>query len=332
MRAFDLRSLFTLFLAVAASSVPPLCTTAAAPNEDRQAVSPSLDPLVLIRGLSPSRLGVDSRGNLWGWNQRTSRLLVVSPAADLLSSLELPPLRALDVDATHGVVLLGIHGDEVSVLGLEGEEHTSWPLPDEATDVAWVGPGRVAISTARSTPPIELWHVGRKERLASFGEAPAVELGPGATLLRKLELEVHAASGTLYALDSVEGTLTAYALDGSPKGRHRVPNPRREELARWLTEADRAARAKGRVATPLYTILRTAVDRAGAAWVVTGCSEDRRTASLERWMAGGEARRVDLALSDACCSLAFTVWQERVLFTYKPDTVAQRCVVDRRLP
>lgn len=292
----------------------------------------ALDPLLLIRGLSPTRLGVDSHGNLWGWNERSSRLLVVTPSAGLLTVVELPPARAIDVDSTHGVVLLDLYGKQISVLDATGEARKSWTLPNEGADVTWIDADRVAISTTRSAPPIELWNVERGARSSSFGDGPAVEVGRGATLLRHLDLNHHAASRTLYALDSVEGTLTAYALDGSPKGRHQVPNPKRAELADWLADADREARALGRVETPLYTILRSGVGPDGAAWIVTRCSEDRRVASLERWAPESEPRRVELTLSDACCSLAFTIWRERALFTHKPDAVAQRCVVDRRLP
>lgn len=297
-----------------------------------KASTPSLDPVILVRGVSPTRLGVDSHGNAWGWNERTSRLLVVTPAGEPLRSLELPPARAIDVDAVDGVALLDVYGTRLTMLDGKGEERKSWPLPHEAADVAWIAPDRVAISTTRSTPPIELWDVERGVLLSSFGDAPAVEAGLGATLLRHLDLVHHAASGTLYALDSVEGRFTAYARDGSVKGHHRVPNPRRKELARWLAEADREAREKGRAETPLYTILRSAVGSDGTAWVVSRCSDDRRTATIESWAPGVAPRRVDLSLSDACCSLAFTVWRDRIVFTHKPDAVAQRCVIDRRLP
>lgn len=292
----------------------------------------SLDPLLLMRGHSPTRLGTDAEGNLWGWNERQSRLLAVAADGALLAAYDAQPSRAVDFSAASGTVLLDLYGKRISWRDRHGEERASWSLQHEAADVAWVAPGRVAVSTTRSSPPIEVWDLERGKRLAAFGEAPAIEVRRGATLLRNLDLAYHAASDTLYALDSFEGDLEAYGLDGSIKGRHRLPNPRRDQLDRWLAEADRDARARGAVETPLFTVLGSAAASDGVAWVVIGCSENRRIASVEAWTPGRRPSRHSLVLPDACCSLAFTVWQDRLVFTHKPDTVAQRCVIDRRLP
>ncbi len=284
--------------------------------------------LAFIADLAPSKMGTDRQGNLWTWNRKSATIEVFSPQGARLSRFKIPGVRSLDVDAEWGVV--ATRGSAVELIGDSGAARTI-SLENQAAHVAWIDGNTVALSTTQAATKIEIWDVSRGVRLRSFGLADEIAPQVGAVLLRSLILRYSASTDTLFALDSVNGVLESWTLNGKLVRTESFPSPLKAEIEEWLAKADLQAKAANDIFTPFYEVLRLAVDLDGSAWVVKDCSPGRDRAALLR-VSGGSSETLELDLSSPCCSNLFTIWNDHFISarTARPDS--PDCAVWKELP
>lgn len=150
-------------------------------------------------------------------------------------------------------------------------------------------------------------------------------------LLRSLVLRYSHPTGMLFALDSVNGVLEAWTLDGEVVRKEVFPSQRRAEIEQWLEDFDRQAKAGNQKFTPFYEILQLAVEPQGAAWVVKSCSADRDRASVLK-VAVGSSKTFELDLPRPCCSNNFTIWNDHFISVLNARSESTGCAVWRQLP
>ena len=287
------------------------------------------ESLAFIAESAPSKFGTDRRGNLWTWNRKSSSVEVFDSRGVRGSQFELPGIRSLDVDASWGVVAISTGGSELVLISDEQPTRTI-PLESNAGHVTWIDETTVALSTTLTAARIEIWDVRRELLLRSFGPGEEIVPRVGAVLLRSLALRYSPSADTLFALDSVNGTLEAWTLDGQLVRKDVFPSGRTAQIEQWLAGVDRQARAEHQKSTPFFEILRLSVDTDGTAWVVKSCSPGRDRATLLQVSEGSSTTR-ELDLPNPCCSNNFAIWNDRFISVLTARSESPGCVVWKEL-
>ncbi len=286
--------------------------------------------LGFISELGPGRLGADRQGNLWSWDRTSSAVEIFDPDGVRVVRLQVPVSRSLDVDRSWGVVGTAADGSTLHLVSNDGASRVIH-LDNDAAHVAWIDGKAIALSTTRASESIEIWDVDRGVLLRSFGSVEEIVPRVGAVLLRSLILRYSAPRKTLFALDSVNGTLESWSVKGDRLRTDIVPAHRRTEIEKWLADFDLKAKAEGQSHTPFYEILRLTVDTEGSAWVVESCSPNRQRASLVK-VSSGPAAAFQVDLEKPCCSNNFIVWNDYFVSAVTARQESPGCAAWRKLP
>ena len=286
--------------------------------------------LEFIADLAPSKLGTDRQGNLWTWSRGLSTVEVFNPKGTRILQFEVPRVRSLAVDSSWGVVAVSTSGAELELVSNDGTARTIL-LENNAAHVAWIDGTTVALSTTQAAKKVEIWDVRRELLLRSFGPAEEIVPSVGAVLLRSLILRYSPPTGMLFALDSVNGILESWTLDGQIVRKEVFPSHRKAEIEEWLANFDRQAKAENQKFTPFYEVLRLAVDTNGSAWVVRNCSPRRDRATLLQ-ISEGSSKTLELDLPKPCCSNNFTIWNNYFISVLAARSESSDCAVWKDLP
>ena len=263
--------------------------------------------------LNGAQIGSDRNGNVWAADPRARSVELFDVAGRSLLRQEMPAFRSVDVDREWGVAALDSHGVALTASRLDGST-SSFPLGTEMADIAWISRDEVAVSPTRAAHLVEIWDLETGRATGRFGEVDEIRPEPGVTFLRSTQLRYSAEESRLYALDSLTGALQAFSLRGEPLLAAEVPAHRLPELEEWRVGLEAEARQRGEIQTPLYTVLRLAEGPQGGVWIVEQCTPDRKGVRIVEILPDQRSRALSWSLSEAACSLNFSVLDGSLLF------------------
>lgn len=295
------------------------------------ALEPSSQALARVRQLTASRVGIDSRQNLWIWNRLSGEVHMLSLQGTLLHSTKMDGALAVDAAADWGVVGLSGLGRTLRWLGWNGEKAAQIELADTASDICWLGPTLVAISPQRTPHRVEVWDLEKQQRVRVLGEETAIPVKPGATRLRGVALRYNFARRELVTLDTFTGDLKTFDQAGQVAWSAQVENPDRDSLEKWLQEEDEKARTTGNSQTPLLESLGLALDARGRAWVVqslTGTPEEGGKIQVAVRHGSSSWSQRSLASRD-CLGRNLTFWGDRLIQYRSPGSPWKSCITIR---
>ncbi len=310
--------------AAALAAATLLATLAATPSTSASETARGSAPVACVPLLSWEQAQVDRAGNLWVLTERGTAIRRLARDGTPLERTDFPGVRAFDADSEWGIVALDRHGGELFWQRPSAAEPVVHRLPAEAGHVAWLDAGTVAVSaTAAADAVVTIAVETGKPGAVLLGGEDEIRPGPGATLLRSLDLAADRERRRLYVLDSVTGRLRLVSFDGRLLADAKIEAHRLAGILDWLEDVDRQAKATGTSQTPFYRVLRTAVGPAGA-WVVEQCNEARDRATVAV-VGDGAIERREIRFDGPYCSLNFVLWQDQVVFAPPRSQISWRC-------
>lgn len=314
------RPLLPLLLALTAATLPPTYLSGTVP-----ATEPSPAALELVKTLPASRMDVDRKGNLWVWSARRGTVSLISPEGARLQEAQVRDALALDVDPEWGIV--GFFAEELRWLPWGQGERARIRFKDQVTDVRWIGPNRVAVTPQKAPHRVEVWDLGTRELVETFGKETPIVPVPGVNRLRGVRLHYDFGRGHLYTLETYTGELQIFDRARRRVWGGKVKDPSRRKTEKWLRDIDKKAKAERDVQTPLLLYLSFTVDRDGNAWVVQERDGKRQTATLVRLTPRGSSNRK--LTREPCPSPDVSLWGDWLIF-YR-DATSPTCITTRRL-
>jgi hypothetical protein len=303
------------------------------------AVQPSKDALSLAQLVRGRWLGIDAAGNLWAWEAVEGSIRFFSPTGERLGTLVIPQDTAeVDASVRFGAVALVDEGNRVVWLRPGTVPKSSPPAPpapatpgdnvatpkkaaaaaneirlsEPAGWVCWIDETTIALSPQRGPHRVELWNLRSGKLTRSFGTETPITLETGATRVREVQLRYDPARRLLYTLESYDGTLQVFTLEGALSWQTKVANPYVKVEEKTMADLDERAKARtmklGRTLSDLW--LGESAD--GTAWVSQRIDMVNKKVGLIKATAKG-AVAVDVP-DLRCPSRTFTIWGDHLLF------------------
>jgi len=310
--------------ALGASPTPPrpgAPTARTVPTAPTPPTPPTKDALALAGEIRARWMGVDHAGNLWAWEALEGSVRFFSPAAERLGTLIVPlGAVAVDGDAEWGAVALtspslpgGSDGKLAWVRpGTAPGKHEELALPEPASWVCWIDRDTVALSPQRAGHRVEIWRLGARKLLKSFGAERPIALATGATRVREVLLRYDGARRLLFTLESFAGNLEVFSLDGKLAWRAKLEDPYRQIEEKTMAELDQRAKTRRMAVGQQLSDLWLAEGPDGSAWVSQQVDLLHGAVTLARVSAAGTAREQVADLK--CPSRTFTIWGGQLVF------------------
>lgn len=276
---------------------------------------------------SASQKGVDRQDNLWSFNDRSGSLTVVSPSGEILHQARHDAHSTVDFDAERGTLVLDRLGSTLSWLPPgQHEARKILELPHRAMEVCWLSADRFAIAPTHTAHQIEIWDLGTGRQVLRFGAGTEPRSGPGHIRLRHLLLRFDTANQLLWTLETFEGQVGAWTLDGERIFSWQTRHPELDSMETWIQSTDTEHRERGERVEATYDVWPAlAVDEGGGAWVQQGCEGES-----VRWIyLSPEGARPRLE-PGSCCGRQFTRWRDWMI-VYPHPASTRACRDLRRL-
>lgn len=296
--------------------------------EARPHAEPSAAALEQVRTLSASRMGVDREGNLWVWNARRQSVDVLSLEGSRLQAADIQDASAVDADSQWGVVGIFELSQELRWTAWDRGERARIRFQDPVTDVSWIGPHRVAVTPQKAPHRVEIWDLGSRALVETWGKETPIVPVPGVNRLRGVRLHYDHGRERLYTFETYTGELQVLDREGRVVWGGKVKDPSRRATEKWLRQIDKKAKVERDVQTPLLLFLSFTVDQDGNVWVVQAQDRKRQTASLVRLTPRGSS--VLKLKGEPCSSPDATIWGNRLIFYH--DSSSTTCISTRSLP
>jgi len=295
--------------------------TPAPPAAAHQVAPPGKDAFGLAEMVRARWMGVDHAGNLWAWEPLAGSVRFFSPAAERLRTVVVPlDALAVDGDAEWGAVAVTGAGSafgEGSKLawvrpGSPPGSHEEVALPAAAGWVCWIDQDTVALSPQRAAHRVELWSLGRRKLLRSFGAERQIALSPGVTRVREVQLRYDRSRRLLFTLESYSGDLEVFSLDGALAWRAKLDDPYRKVEEKTLADLDARAKSSGVALGHPFSDLWLAAGPDGSAWVSQSIDHLNQSVTLVKATAAGVT--VEKIANLRCPSRTFTIWGGQLIF------------------
>lgn len=279
----------------------------------RVAGSPEPSPLALERAdnLQATHFGIDRFGNLWWWKRGSRSLQALSPQGEPLPNVaiegEFP--TAVTFDARWGAAGLDKNQDLVLPPAPGDGAPTRLPREEEATHLAWISGGRIAVAPSRAAHRLEIWDSEEHQLIERWGTEEPIPDGPGFHRLRSLLLAWDARQQQLWTLETFTGELVVFSEAGKVLLRRSLEHPMYEETRAWVDERvqEMSANPPEREDTYLNLWRSLTLGPDGAAWILEGCDRATGGSKVLRVSPAGAVDRPRDVLED-CCPSAFTFW------------------------
>jgi hypothetical protein len=275
---------------------------------------------------------VDREGNLWVFDRHTGDVSLISPAGETRTSVRVSGSSHVAADSALGVAALSGDGLTLEVFAWGAAAPArSIPLPERASAICWIGAETVAIAPAMADHDVEIWNAQAAGLVLPMGHEPPLAARPGVVRLRSYELRYDYRKQILYALESFEGHLKAFSIDGKLLKEEKVDPGERRDIKDWLSNLDREGQSKQQAKTPSITWFRLALDKSGTPWIVESCDRTKNTATFVAFSAAGALRRTTVA--EPNCSRALAIWGDSlILYRDSGDPPGAHTVVRRLRP
>jgi hypothetical protein len=291
-------------------------------------VEPSPVALKIVERLPAARMGVDRDGNLWAWDPKAESIAVLAPQGSRLEPWKAPGAQAVDLDPEWGLVGLYKYGSEIH-WSRRGMPDIVLLLPNQSTDLCWIGPATVAVTPRTNEHRVEIWNLKDQVLAQSFGQEQVVGHEPGAVRLRAVLLLFDRPRERLYTLESESGDLQVYDRAGKLLWRAAFPDPGQHQIDSWLRDLDSQAKKQGTANRPLLFRLYPAIDGDGTFWTAREIHTLTKTAVLASSTVLGTSQRVLTKLS--CTSFNLVFWGNQIVFYTDPAMPRDVCNGVRRI-
>jgi hypothetical protein len=279
-------------------------------------------------------MGTDRFGSLWAWNRSTGKVTLFSPDGMAVDGPNLSAdAEAVDVDREWGVAALHSGGHELVVVAPFGSHRKVLSLLNRGGDVCWLDAKTVAVSPTMAPHSAELWNTEEGKPLRGIGQEVDLLKTNNALRSRHIFLKFDSVEQILYCLESFEGALKAFSIDGNSVWSARLPHPRNAEMEAWLRSlAPRSPRPSDRGRSHPPTMIQWdgfGVDAAKNVWMVRDYDEQKRRVTFAKLAPSGPP---DTHVLDgvACCSNRFVLWGNWLVLYRNPENPRQSCVEIRR--
>jgi hypothetical protein len=291
-------------------------------------VEPTAAALKVVATLHARRMGVDRAGNLWAWEPGLETVSFITPSGSKLASYRVRGARALDADSEWGVLALLGEGSELHWFRRRPDEDVVLRLDNVAAEICWAGAATAAVAPQAAAHRVEIWNLKERVPVATLGRELPLHPVVGATRMRATLMRYDFGRDLLYAIESFEGDLEVFAIDGKRAWRAAIENPLRSEHERWLLDVDRQAKQRRDIQTPTLRWFYLNLDERGEPWLVRNVDVPGKTVSMVKLSPGGSQEKVLSGVG--CASRSFTIWGDwMILFT---DPASPRvCSEARRL-
>lgn len=287
----------------------------ALPLTSAETISPEPTPAALERAakLRATAMGVDRAGNLWVWNRNSHTLRAISAEGDLFLSQKVEggfPATAV-FDAEWGIAALDL-SRHLLLRPPGADEWIRIPREGQASSLAWLGDGRLAVAPLRAEHRLEIWDLAKREVVARWGKEKPIPDGPGLHRVRGVLLAWDDASGRLWTLESFTGELVVFSAGGEEVLRRTIRHPDFERDQRWVEEQE-ARPAEENQDTTLNLFTSLSVEPGVAGWIFESCGSGRGGIEIVHVAADGhsEKRRQPV---DGCCPSKALIWGSQLVF------------------
>lgn len=283
-----------------------------------------------LKELEADEMGTDRAGNVWAWVRSKETFVLYAPDGKVLASARVPGVSVLDIDHEWGIAGIFDFGRTLKISDLSGKVTLARGLADAVGAVAWIDGTKVAIAPTEAGYRVGLLSIGDDVPVSRIGNEELIGNEPGMQVLRNTVLEVDAARGHLYSLDSFTGAFAIYRFDGHLVRQAAVQSWGPTKYGDFLKEVDQQAKAEGDRQRTTIGILDLEVDEAGAAWVVETCeSATGKTVFLRVPLEGEESRHPHQV---ECCAHSFVLLGRTWLVNRAPPPGGKRCMASGTLP
>jgi hypothetical protein len=285
-----------------------------------------------VRSLAASRAGVDKSDQFWAWNAVEANVSLISPRGEL-RTLEIDTdVKALDVDTTRGLVVLGADSTSVRVIGWDGKVTSRFKLSATANGISWLDGDRIAVTPERTSSLVEIWSASTQSRIRTVGEVPPITVpARGAVLNRATLVQFNDQRQELAVFDAFYGNLTVFDSNGRALRTAQITHPRLGANMAWLKDLDQNAKAQGESSTPtFYNYARISMSRDGVIWL----GEDGPTAesiTLAKILPNGKVERKTVSVPE-CASVRYEIWQDQLVFFREPKSPRKQCTAVKEVP
>lgn len=290
--------LFLLLALSAAAKAPPEPTSAALERAGK---------------LRATAMGVDRAGNLWVWNRNSHSLRAISAEGDLFLSQKVeggfPALAVFD--AEWGIAALDL-SQHLLLRPLGADEWIRIPREGQASSLAWLSDGRLAVAPVRAEHRLEIWDVAKRQIVARWGREKSIPDGPGLHRVRGVLLARDDTSGRLWTLESFTGELVVFSAEGEEVLRHTIRHPDFEKNQRWVEEKE-AQPAEENQDTTLNLFTSLTVEPGAAGWIFQSCNSGRGAIEVVRVSADGTTEKRQQPI-DGCCPSDVVIWGSQLVF------------------
>ncbi len=285
-----------------------------------------------VRSLVASRVGVDKSDQFWAWNAVETNVTLIAPRGELRTIDIDTDVKALDVDATRGLVVLGADATSVRVIGFDGKVTSRFKVSAASNGISWLDGDRIAITPERTSSLVEIWSASTRSRIRTVGEVPPINVpARGAVLNRATLVQFNDERQELAVFDAFYGNLTVFDANGRALRTAQITHPRLGANIVWLKDLDQNAKAQGESSTPtFYNYARMSMSRDGVIWL----GEDGPTAesiTLAKMLPTGKVERKSLSVPE-CASVRYEVWQDQLIFFREPNSPRKQCTAIKEVP
>lgn len=285
-----------------------------------------------VHSLRASRVGVDQSNQFWAWNAVEANVTLISPRGEQRTMDIDTDVKALDVDATRGLVVLGTDAISVRVIGFDGKVTSRFKLSAASNGISWLDGDRIAVTPERAGSLVEIWSASTQSRIRTVGEVPPIHVpARGAVLNRATLVQFHDERRELAVFDAFYGNLTVFDANGRALRTAQITHPRLGANMAWLKDVDQNAKAQGESSTPtFYNYARMSMSSDGVIWL----GEDGPTAesiTLAKILPNGKVERKSLSVPE-CASVRYEVWQGQLVFFREPNSPRKQCTAIKEVP
>lgn len=281
-------------------------------------------PTQLERALEQGvdRTGSTRDGGTWTWRRPGGMLRWFDQAGAELGSKSVENAMSVDFEPAWGIAV--VTQENGVLVGADERRLALLKLDFAVSEVAWLGPGRLAVAPVTEPFLVGVVDVARGGVVARWGVGRAVSPGPGFHLQRHVLLR--RAGSLLWTLDTSYGTMVAFDSSGKELARATAASGGLPPtLAAWVEQGDRESKAAGRRDEVVVDEFPSfAVMSDGRATVVTRCADDGSGGSLIVLSAGAAAP--SSSPTGPCCWRNILAVGESLLSYPSSQSRGERCV------